>query len=162
MKQIQYTRPPKNHFCCCAPNIDGGVDEGAACPKADDPKGDDCGVVVAGVFSNPNENKPVPETGVPLGVVVVAAGVLIWLFDGNEILGVVLALPVAPLGALVVGIDPFPNTTLLGVSVELPNTPPPNRFEVPDCCIPKGKGLVPVLFENAVVVFVLLSPNADF
>jgi len=68
------TPAPQNHFCCCAPNIDGVVE------VADDPKGDDCGVVVAGVCPNPNENPPVPpvpETGVPLGVVVVAAGVLI-------------------------------------------------------------------------------------
>lgn len=83
------------------------------------------------------------------------------MFVVNENLGVVLALPVSPLGALVVGVDPFPNT-LLGVSVELPNTPLPNTFEVRVCCIPKGEGLVPVLFENAVVVFVLPSPNTDF
>lgn len=144
-----YTRP-QNHFCCCAPNIDGVVDEVA------DPKGDDCGVVVAGVCPSPNGNAPVPpvpETGVPLGVVVAAAG--------NENLGVVLVSPL--LGALVVGVDPFPNT-LLGGSVELPNTPLLNTFEVRVCCccIPKGEGLVPVLFENAVVVFVLPSPNIDF
>jgi len=141
--------PPQNHFCCCAPNIDGVVDE-----VADDPKGDDCGVVVAGGCPNPNGNAPVPpvpETGVLLGVVVVGAG--------NENLGVVL---VSPLGALVVRVDPFPNT-LLGGSVELPNTPLLNTFEVRVCCccIPKGEGLVPVLFENAVVVFVLPSPNTD-
>jgi len=123
--------------------------------KADGPKGDDCGVVVAGGLSDPNAN-----TGVPLGVVVVAAGVLIWLFDVKENLGVVLALPVAPLGALVVGIDPFPNAILLGVSIELPNTPPLNTFEVPDCCIPKGEGLVPVLFENAAEF--VPPPNTDF
>lgn len=72
-----------------------------------------------------------------------------------------------PVVALVVEVDvevPFPNTTtLLGVSVELlPNALPPNIFGVWVCCIPKGEGLVPVLFENAVVVFVLPPPNTDF
>lgn len=103
----------------------------AALPKVDDPKGDDCGVVVC---PNANEN---PEAGVPLGVVVVAAGVLDCLFAENEKLGVVLVLVVLPaltLGALVdeLGVKvPFPNTALLGVSVELlPNTLPPNMFGV--------------------------------
>jgi hypothetical protein len=149
------------------------VPAAAVLPKAD-PKGDDCGVVVvvvvaaAGVCPNANANEPDPEAGVPFAVVVVAAGVLVRLLTGNENLGVVVVLlPVLALGALVVEVDvevPFPNTTLLGASVELlPNTLPlPNMFGVWVCCIPKGEGLVPVLFENAVVVFVLPPPNADF
>ena len=183
-KQIQSSNLPP-YFCCCeagAPNtpppkIDGLVvvllDEvpaAAVLPKADDPKGDDCGVVVvvvAGVCPNENVNPPDPETGVPFAVVVVAAGVLVGLFTGNENLGVVVVLLlVLALGALVVEVDvevPFPNTTLLGASAELlPNTLLPNMFGVWVCCIPKGEGLVPVLFENAVVVFVLPPPNTDF
>jgi len=140
------------------------VPAAAVLPKADDPKGDDCGVVVvvaAGVCPNSNENEP---AGVPFAVVVVAAGVLVGLLTGNENLGVVVVL--LALGALVVEVDvevPFPNTTLLGASLELlPNTPPPNMFGVWVGCTPKGEGLVPVLFENAVVVFVLPPPNTDF
>jgi len=178
------TYPP--YFYCCeagAPNtlppkIDGFVvvllDEvpaAAVLPKADDPKGDDCGVVVvvgAGVCPNENVNAPDPEAGVPFGVVVVvvAAGVLVVLFTGNKNLGVVVVL--LPVLALVVEVDvvevPFPNTTPLGASVDLlPNTLPPNTFEgVCVCCIPKGEGLALVLFDNAVVVFVLPPPNADF
>ena len=95
----------------------------ALLPNADDvPKGDDCGVVVAGVCPSPNENAPDPEAGVPLGVVVVAAGVLVC---PNKNLGVALALVVFA-AALVVEVDvevPFPNK-LLGASVALlPNTP---------------------------------------
>jgi len=150
------------------------VPAAAVLPKTDDdPKRDDCGVVVvvvaAGVCPNENEN---PETGVPFAVVVVvAAGVLLVGFTENENLGVVVVVlsPVLALGgALVVGIDvdeiPFPNTTLLGASVELlPNTLSPNMFGVWVCCIPKGEVLVLLLlFENAVVVFVLPPPNADF
>src|SRR5882757_3813075 len=75
----------------------------AVLPNADDPKGDDCGVVVfVGVCPKENENPPDPEAGVPLGVVVVAAGVLVWLLDENEKLGVVV---VVLLGALVVEVD---------------------------------------------------------
>jgi hypothetical protein len=165
-KQIQ--RSTNHYFCCCAPNTDGVVvmplfDEvpAAASPKADKPKGDDWGiVVVAGVCPNPNKNVPDPDAGVPLGVVVVAAGVLVWLFVANEKLGVVVVLVTL---ALVVEADagvPFLNTTLLGVCVELPNTLPPNKFRVWVCGIPKGEGVVTVLFENA--VFVLPSPNTDF
>jgi len=172
MRTKQSLNPSPPYFCCCeegAPNapppkIDGLVvvllDEvpAAAVPKADDPKGDDCGVVVAGVCPNANANEP---AGVPLGVVVVADGVLVGLFTGNENLGVVVLL--LPVLALVVEVDvevPFPNTPLLAVSVA--NALPPNIFGVWVCCIPKGEGLVPVLFENAVVVFVLPPPNADF
>jgi len=131
-------------------------------PKPDPPKGEDCGVVVAGVCPNPNENPPDPETG----VVVVVAEVLVWLlFTGNENLGVVVALDVLLVlaGALVVEVDvPFPNT-LLGVSLELlPNALPPNTFAVWVCGNPKGEGLAPALFENAVVVVVLPPPNMDF
>jgi len=170
------------------PKIDGlvvvlldKVPAAAVLLNADDPKGDDCGVVVvvvvvvvvAGVCPNENANPPDPETGVPFVLVkVVAAGVpLVGLFTPNENLGgvIVVLLPVLPLGgALLVEVDvdeaPFPNTTLLGASVELllPNALPPNIFEVWICCIPKGDGLVPVLFENAVVVFVLPPPNTDF
>jgi hypothetical protein len=100
----------------------------AVLPNADGPKGDDCGVVVfVGVCPKENEN----AAGVPLGVVVVAAGVLVWLLVENEKLGVVVVLAVLTLGAPVVEVDvelPFPETTLLGVSIELPNTPPPNTF----------------------------------
>ena len=171
--------PPPPYFCCCVagvpnalpPKTDGLVVEelpaAAVLPNADDPKGDDCGVVVAGVCPNANANVPDPEAGVPFGVAVVAAGVLVTLFTGNENLGVVVVLlAVLALGALVVEVDvevPFPNTTLLGVSVELlPNALPPNILGVWVCGIPKGEELVPVLFENAVVVFVLPPPNADF
>ena len=175
------------YFCCCeagapntlSPKIDGFVvvlfDEvpaAAVLPKADDPKGDDCGVVVVapGVCPNENVNAPDPEAGVPLGVVVVAAGVLVVLVTGNENLGVVVVvlLTVLALGALVVVVDvvvevPFPNNPLLGASVDLlPNTLPPNMLGFWVCCVPKGDGLVPVLFEKAVVVFVLPPPNTDF
>ena len=155
------------------------VPAAAVLPKADDPKGDDCGVVVvvvaAGVCPNENVNAPDPEAGVPSAVVVVVvivgagAGVLAVLFTVNENLGVVVLslVPVLALGALVVEVDvveiPFPNTALLEGSVDLlPNTPPPNMFGVWVCCIPKAEVPVPVLFENAVVVFVLPPPNADF
>lgn len=120
-----------------APKIDGlVVDE---VPAADDPKGDDCGVVVVaapGPCPNENANEPVPEADVPFAVVVVAAGVLVGLLTGNENLGaVVVLLPVLALGALVE--VPFPNTTLLGASVELlPNTlplAPPNMLGVWVC-----------------------------
>lgn len=96
-----------NYFCCCGveapgtplPKIDDFVaslvDEAAVLPKPDVPKGEDCGVVVAGVCPNPNENAPGLEAGVPLGVVVVAAGMLAWLFIGNENLGVVVVLLVS-------------------------------------------------------------------
>lgn len=154
--------------------LDEVVPAGAVLPKAD-PNGDDCGVVVvaaaaAAVCPNENENPPDPDAGVPLAVVAVVAGVLVGLFTGNENLGVVVVLlSVLALGGgvLVVKVDaaevPFPNTTLLGASVEfLPNTLPPNMFGVWVCCIPKGEGLVPVLFENAVVVVVLPPPNTDF
>ena len=181
MKQIVFKTP---YFCCCeagAPNIPsppkiGGLvvvllSAAAVWAKGDDPKGDDCGVVVvvvvaAGVCPNENVNPPDPETGVLFAAVVVAAGVLVE-FTGNENLGVVVVLlPVLALGALVVEVDveaPFPNTTLLGASVELlPNTLLPNMFGVWLCCMPNGEGLVPVLFEKAVVVFVLPPPNTDF
>lgn len=171
---------PHPYFCCCGagtpnapPKIDGLVvvllDEvpaAAVLPKADDPKGDDCGVVVVVVVGVcPNANAKAPD-GVPFGVVVVAAGVLVELFTGNENLGVVVVLlPVLAMGALAVevGVEvPFPNTTLLGVSVELlPNALRPNIFGVWVDCVPKGEGLVPVLFENAVVVFVLPPPNGE-
>ena len=103
-------------------------------------------------------------------VTVVIAGVLIVSFTGNKFLGMVVILLVLALalGALVVEVDvvevPFPNTTLLGASVGLlPNTLPLNILGVWVCCVPKGKGLVPVLFENAVIVmFILLPPNTDF
>lgn len=103
-------------------------------PKVDDPKGDDCGVVVvAAVCPNENANAPDPEAGVPFAVVVVVvtAGVLVVLFTGNENLGAVLVLPVLAPVALVVEVDivlvPFPNT--LRVSVDLlPNTLPLNMF----------------------------------
>ena len=187
-KQIVF-KPIPRYFEAGAPNtpppkIDGlavvlldEVPAAAVLPKADDPKGDDCGVVVvavAGVCPNENGNAPEPEAGVPLGVVVVVmvvvAGVLVVSFTGNKFLGVVVILLVLvlALGALVVEVDvvevPFPNTTLLGASVGLlPNTLPPNILGVWVCCVPKGEGLVPVLFENAVVVvFVLLPPNTDF
>jgi len=150
------------------------VPAAAVLPKADDPKGDDCGVVVvvvaAGVCPNENVNPPDPE-GVPFAVVIVVggagAGVLVVLFTVNENLGVVVVSLVPVLGALVVEVDvvevPFPNTALLEASVDLlPNTPPPNMFGVWVCCIPKAEVLVPVLFENAVVVFVLPPPSADF
>lgn len=133
-----------NYFCCCVPNIPPLKKAGvvvvplleevpaAVLPNADDPKGDDCGVVVfVGVCPNENENAPDPEEGVPLGVVVIAAGLLDWLLDENEKLGVALVLVVLALGAPVVEVDvelPFPDTTLLGVSVVLPNRPPPNTF----------------------------------
>jgi hypothetical protein len=159
------------------PNTDGFVvvslDEvpaTAVLPKVDDPKGDDCGVVVAAVCPNENANAPDPEVGVAFAVVVVVvtAGVLVVLFTGNENLGVVvILLPVLALVALVVVVDivevPFPNTKLLGASVDLlPNTLLPNMFGVWVCCIPKAKGLVPELFEDAVIVFVLPPSNADF
>jgi len=147
------------YFCCCeagapntlSPKIDGFVvvlfDEvpaGAVLPKADDPKGDDCGVVVVapGVCPNENVNPPDPAAGVPLGVVVVvvvvAAGVLVVLVIGNENLGVVVVvlLTVLALGAPVVEVDvvvevPFPNNPLLGASVDLlPNALPPNMLGV--------------------------------
>ena len=187
-KQIVF-KPIPPYFCCCeagvpnalSPKIDGFVvvllDEVpvvAVLPKADDPKGEDCGVVVVvatGVCPNENENAPDPEAGVPFAVVVVvvAAGVPVVLFTGNVNLGVVVVLlPVSALGALFVEVDivevPFPNTVLLGASEDLlPNTLP-NTFGVWVCCIPKseGPGLVPVLFEDDVVVFVLPPPNADF
>jgi len=185
IQESETDKPIPPYFCCCeagapntlVPKIDGFVvDEvpaAAVLSKADDPKGDDCGVVVAvaaGVCPNENANAPDPEAGVPFAVVVVvvAAGVLVVLFTGNENLGVVVVLlPVLALGALDVEVDvaevPFPNTTLLGASVDLlPNTLPPNMFGVWVCCIPKGEGLVLVLFENAVVVFVLPPPNTDF
>jgi len=166
-----------NYFCCCEaevpntpplPKIDdfvaSSVDEptAAVLPKPDVPRGEDCGVVVAGVCPNPSENALDPEAGLPLGVVVVAAGILAWLFTGNENLGVVVVLLVLG-GTLVVEVDvevPFPNT-FLGVSLGLlPNTLPPNTFGTWACGSPKGEELV--LFENVVVVFVLLPPNADF
>ena len=102
------------------------LDEVPAAAKVDDPKGDDCGVVVAaGVCPNENANAPDPEAGGPFAivVVVVTAGLLVVLCTGNENLGVVLVfklLPVLASIALVVEVDivlvPFPNTTLLGVS----------------------------------------------
>jgi hypothetical protein len=86
------------------------VPAAAVLPKADTPKGDDCGVVVAtGVCPNENVNAPDPGAGVSFAVVVVvvAAGVLIVVFTGNENLGVVVVLlPVIALGAMVVVLPP--------------------------------------------------------
>ena len=65
------------------------VEEVPPAAKLDVPNGEDCGVVVAGFCPNANENA---EAGVLLGVVVVAAGMLVWLFIGNENLGVVVVL----------------------------------------------------------------------
>ena len=78
------------YFGCCEPGVPntppnkgGGAvvvvsleEVPLVLPKV--PKGDDCAVVVvAGVCPNPSENAPDPEAGVPLGVVVVTAGVLL-------------------------------------------------------------------------------------
>lgn len=84
-------------------------------------------------------------------VLPVLAGVLV--LAGALVLAGVLVVVVVDVGVA------FPNT-LLEVSVEL--LLPPNMFGLWGFGNPKGEGLVPVVFENAVLVFVPPPPNPDF